>query len=161
MHWTASIVVSAGSRARSRQEYGRFLFGTDLALMCLPHVTATLSPRCVAAKDYLHRSRSNITDAAKVGNGAHPPSVSSEPSGRPLPGAGGYGPPDERDPAAVARDFAGGRTDRAAAAALPPELRHCETLQPNRPLNQRENALKAEKPSNSATEPSGRSPLPT
>jgi len=76
------------------------------------------------------------------------------------PGAGGYGPPDERDPAAVARDLADGRTDRAAASALPLELRHCETLQPNRPRNQRENALKAEKPSNSATDASGRSPMP-
>ena len=44
--------------------------------------------------------------------------------------------------------------------APPLEARHCETLQPNRPRNHRENALKAEKPSNSETEASGRSRLP-
>ena len=39
--------------------------------------------------------------------------------------------------------------------------RHCDTLQPNWLRNQRENALIAEKPSNSATDASGRSRLST
>jgi N-methylhydantoinase B len=34
------------------------------------------------------------------------------------PGAGGYGPPCERDPAAIARDLADGRIDPAAAKAV-------------------------------------------
>ena len=34
------------------------------------------------------------------------------------PGAGGYGPPAERDPAAVERDLADERIDRATAAAI-------------------------------------------
>ena len=34
------------------------------------------------------------------------------------PGAGGYGPPDERDPAAVARDLAEGVIDTATARAV-------------------------------------------
>lgn len=52
-----------------------------------------------------------------------------------------------------------------ASSALPlrcPFLpRHVETLQPNRPLNQRENALNDEKPSSAATSDSGRSRLAT
>jgi N-methylhydantoinase B len=34
------------------------------------------------------------------------------------PGAGGYGAPSERNPAAVARDVADGRIDFATAAAI-------------------------------------------
>ena len=39
------------------------------------------------------------------------------------PGAGGYGPPAERDPAAVERDLADGRIDLTTAAAIYPQPR--------------------------------------
>jgi N-methylhydantoinase B len=39
------------------------------------------------------------------------------------PGAGGYGPPPERDPAAVERDLADQRIDLATPAAMYPEFR--------------------------------------
>jgi N-methylhydantoinase B len=39
------------------------------------------------------------------------------------PGAGGYGPPDERDPAAVTRDLADQRIDLGTAATTYPRFR--------------------------------------
>ena len=41
---------------------------------------------------------------------------------------------------------------RCAVAERPSDARHCETLQPNRLRNHRENAFKAEKPSDSETD---------
>jgi N-methylhydantoinase B len=49
------------------------------------------------------------------------------------PGAGGYGPPDDRDPAAVERDLADGRIDRGSAAAMYCEQAGADT-QPTLPL---------------------------
>jgi N-methylhydantoinase B len=49
------------------------------------------------------------------------------------PGAGGYGPPAERDPAAVERDLADGRIDRATAAAIYREQAGTDT-QPTLPM---------------------------
>jgi N-methylhydantoinase B len=49
------------------------------------------------------------------------------------PGAGGYGPPAERDPATVARDLADGRIDPATAVAIYREPAGADT-RPSLPL---------------------------